>query len=417
MINGRSGRGILAGAQLAVLGSALLLALFGILLIYSAATGSRFTSITNHHLRQLAWLAIGIVAMGGAVAIPFTLYEGIRAYVGWAISILLVALVLVIGESSLGAQRWLSLGGIRFQPSELAKLTTVVALAYYLSRRRRDVMNVRSLLVPCALVVVPMLLILKQPDLGTAIAFPFILIAMLYWAGLPLSYLALLTSPVASLIAAFSALTWGLFAIAFVATLSFSLNRYRLRWGPVIALCLINLLVGVATPQIWGTMKPYQRDRITAFMNPGHDRFGSGYQIIQSEIAIGSGGLLGQGYLQGTQKNFQFLPEKHTDFVFSVAGEEFGFAGGLAILGLYFILFSGVIAIARSARSRFASLIAFGVGAPLFFHVVINVAMTMGLAPVTGLPLPLVSYGGTALVVNLVGLGLVLGIGLRRHEY
>ncbi len=416
-MNGRSTRGVLAGAQLAVLSTAIVLASFGVLLIYSAATGSRFTAISSHHLRQLVWLGIGVAGMVGAIAIPFTLHEGLRTYVAWAFSIVLVALVLVVGESTLGAQRWLNIGGIRFQPSEIAKLTTVVALAYYLSRRRRDVMNVRNLIVPCLLVLVPMVLILKQPDLGTALSFPFILFAMLYWAGLPLSYLALLSSPLLSLVAAFSAVTWGIFAVAFVVTLYWSLSRYRLRWTPVIALCVINLAVGVATPQIWSGLKEYQRSRITAFLNPGGDRLGSGYQIIQSEIAIGSGGLFGQGYLQGTQKNFQFLPEKHTDFVFSVAGEEFGFLGSLLVLGLYFVLFSAVIAIAQSARSRFASLIAFGIGAPLFFHVVVNVAMTVGFAPVTGLPLPLLSYGGTALVVNLIGLGLVVGVGYRRHEY
>ncbi len=416
-MTGRGARGLFSGSQLAVLVSAILLSAFGILLIYSAATGSRFAAITNHHQRQLLWLGLGIIAMAGAVTIPFTIYEGLRTYVGWAISILLLALVPLIGETSLGAQRWLDIGGIRFQPSEVAKLTTVVVLAYYLSRRRRDLMSVRSLILPCMLVLLPLALILKQPDLGTALSFPFILFSMLYWAGLPFSYLALLVSPVLSLLAAFSAATWGIFAVAFVVTLYYSLTRYRLRWAPVIALCCINLAVGVATPQIWGSMKEYQRDRITAFLNPGHDRFGSGYQIIQSEIAIGSGGLFGQGYLQGTQKNFQFLPEKHTDFVFSVVGEEFGFTGCLLVVVLYFVLFSGVIGIAKSARSRFASLIAFGIGAPLFFHVVVNIAMTIGFAPVAGLPLPFLSYGGTALLMNLVGLGMVIGIGIRRHEY
>jgi rod shape determining protein RodA len=416
-MNVRSGRGVFQGEQLLILGGACALSVIGILLIYSAATGSHFGALSTHHLRQLLWLGVGLLAFAGAAAIPFSIYDGFRAYVSWGIAVVLVALVLFIGETSLGAQRWLNLGGIRFQPSELAKLATVLAIARYLSGRRRDLMRVRNLLVPSVLAFVPMVLVLEQPDLGTALSFPFILFAMLYWVGLPISYLALLASPVASLLTAFSPTSWGIFALWFAFTLYSCFRRFRLRWIPVLVLAALNMVVGVATPSIWGQLKPYQKDRITAFLNPGHDRFGSGYQIIQSEIAIGSGGAWGQGYLQGTQKNFQFLPEKHTDFVFSVAGEEFGFTGCLVVLAFYSALFSGVVGIAQTARSRFASLLAFGIGAPLFFHVVVNVAMTVGLAPVAGLPLPLVSYGGTALLVNLVGLGLVVGVGRHRHEY
>jgi rod shape determining protein RodA len=416
-MNVRSGRGAFQGEQLVVLSSAFTLAVVGILLIYSAATASHFATMSTHHLRQLLWLGVGLLGFGAAAAIPPTIYDGFRAYVLWGVAVVLVGLVLFIGETSLGAQRWLNLGGIRFQPSEIAKLATVMALARYLAGRRRDLMRVRNLLIPAALAFAPMVLVLEQPDLGTALSFPFILFAMLYWSGLPMSYLALLASPLASLLTAFSPTSWGVFALGFAFTLYSGFRRFRLQWVPVLLLVAVNLAVGVATPSIWGKLKPYQQDRITAFLNPGHDRFGAGYQIIQSEIAIGSGGVLGQGYLQGTQKNFQFLPEKHTDFVFSVAGEEFGLLGCVVVLGLYFALFSGVVGIAQSARSKFASLLAFGIGAPLFFHVVVNVAMTIGLAPVAGLPLPLVSYGGTALLVNLIGLGLVVGVGRHRHEY
>lgn len=416
-MNARTGRGTFEGAQLAVLASAFALALIGVVLVYSAATGSRFAVISNHHWRQLAWLGLGTLTLAVAAAIPFTLYDGFRVYVVWAIGVLLVGVVLVAGSSSLGARRWLELGAVRFQPSELAKLGTVLALARYLAGRRRDLMAVRNLVVPGILAFLPMVLILREPDLGTALTFPFIFLGMLYWAGLPLTYLALLVSPVASLVAAFSATSWGIFALAFVLTLYSSFVRYRLRWVPVVLLAVLNLAVGIATPQIWGSLKEYQRQRITSFLDPSGDKYGSGYQIIQSEIAIGSGGLTGQGFLQGTQKNFQFLPEKHTDFVFSVAGEEFGFAGCLVVLVLYLALFSGVIEIARSARSKFASLLAFGIGVGLFFHTVVNVGMTVGFAPVTGLPLPLLSYGGTALLVNLAGLGLAVGVGRHRHEY
>jgi rod shape determining protein RodA len=416
-MNGRAGRAVFAGAQLAVVAPAFAIATIGILLVYSAATGSRFSVITNHHMRQLFWFGLGTIAFFSASAIPFTLYEGLRAYVGWVVGVVLLALVLAVGSSSLGAQRWLEVGGLRFQPSELARLATVVALAQYLAGRRRNLMQVRNLILPGVFAFLPMILILRQPDLGTSLSFPFILLAMLFWAGLPLPFLGLLASPVVSLTTGFSATSWGLFAVAFVLTLYWCFVRHRLRWVPVIALVVVNLAVGIATPHIWGGLKEYQRDRITAFLNPTRDRHGSGYQIIQSEIAIGSGGLLGQGYLQGTQKNFQFLPEKHTDFVFSVVGEEFGFLGCMVVLGLYLVLLSGVIEIAQRARSRFAGLLAFGIGAHLFFNMVVNVGVTVGFAPVTGLPLPLLSYGGTALLINLTALGLVVGVGRHRHEY
>lgn len=416
-MNGRSGRGLFAGAQLGVVATAFTLAAIGVFLVYSAATGSRFSAISNHHLRQLFWFVLGALAFFAAAALPFTLLEGLRAYFGWAVGVLLLALVLAIGSSSLGAQRWLEIGGLRFQPSEVARLGTVIALAQVLSARRRNLMAVRSLAIAGLLAVVPMALILRQPDLGSALSFPFIVLAMLFWAGLPFAYLALLASPVVSLVAGFSATAWGFFALIFVFVLYQAMARHRLRWAPVVVLVALNLAVGIATPQIWGSLKGYQRDRITSFLNPNSDRYGSGYQIIQSEIAIGSGGLLGQGYLQGTQKNFQFLPEKHTDFVFSVAGEEFGFVGSLVVLGLYGVMFVNVIEIARRARSRFAGLLAFGIGAHLFFNTAVNVGVTVGFAPVTGLPLPLVSYGGTALLVNLAGLGLAAGVGRHRHEY
>jgi rod shape determining protein RodA len=393
------------------------IATIGILLVYSAATGSRFSVITNHHMRQLFWFGLGAVAFFGAAGLPFTVYEGARAYVAWAVGVVLLVLVLAVGSSSLGATRWLELGAVRFQPSELARLATVLALAQYLAGRRRNLMKVQNLIVPSLLAFLPMFLILRQPDLGTALSYPFILLAMLFWVGLPLSFLALLASPVVSLVAGFSATSWGLFAVAFVLTLYWCFVRHRLRWVPLVTLVVVNLAVGIATPHIWGGLKEYQRDRITAFLNPNSDRHGSGYQIIQSEIAIGSGGLVGQGYLQGTQKNFQFLPEKHTDFVFSVVGEEFGFVGCMVVLGLFLVLLSGVIEIAQRARNRFAGLLAFGIGAHLFFNMAVNVGVTVGFAPVTGLPLPLLSYGGTALLINLTALGLVVGIGRRRHEY
>ncbi|MGD8394544.1 MAG: rod shape-determining protein RodA [Candidatus Eiseniibacteriota bacterium] len=412
----RARRRMLEREQIAVLLSGLLLSLGGVLLIYSAVTGSPFATLSNHHWRQLTWLGIALVSMCGAIAIPFTVYDGARVYVIWGLSLALLVLVMVIGTSGLGAQRWLVLGGIRVQPSEIAKLATIFALARFLAARRRSPRRMRDLVGAGVLTAVPTALVLQQPDLGTSLVFPAILCGMLYWAGLPFPYLLLLVSPVVSMVAAVSALAWGLFALGLVLTLAWA---YRSGLGAaLVVLALgINLAVGIATPKLWGSLEEYQQQRITAFLNPGKDRYGAGYQLIQSEIAIGSGGMGGQGFLHGTQKNFQFLPEKHTDFIFSVAGEELGLRGCAAILLAYTVLLLAGIEIARSVRSRFASLVAFGIVVMISFHVAINIAMTVGFAPVTGLPLPFLSYGGSSLAMNLTALGLLAGIGMRRHEY
>jgi rod shape determining protein RodA len=416
-VRARAQRRVFEREELTVLISGLALTLIGIALIFSAVTGSPFVSVANHHLRQLLWFGIGLFFMAGAVAIPWGAYDGLRVYVFWGLSLALLALVLVIGTSGLGAQRWLVIGGVRLQPSELAKLATIFALARFLSGRRRNLRSLRSLAWAGGMVAVPMLLILRQPDLGTSLVFPGILAGMLYWAGLPLPHLLLLVSPVVSMVAAVSPVAFGVFSAALVGVLYWGLSRYRMSWVIAVLLLVLNLAVGIAMPKIWNSLEPYQQQRITAFVNPSADRYGAGYQLIQSEIAIGSGGVLGQGYLRGTQKNFQFLPEKHTDFVFSVLGEECGLAGCLFVLALYTLLLVAGIEIARAARSRFAGLVAFGITVMLAFHVFINVSMTVGLAPVTGLPLPLLSYGGSSLVVTMSALGLLAGIGVRRHEY
>ncbi len=404
-------------AQLAVWLPAVVLALIGVALIHSASSGSRFLEIAGHSGRQLGWFTAGGLAMAAAMALPFSLYDGGRSYVAWGVGIALLVLVLFVGKSGLGAQRWLEVGGVRVQPAELAKLATIIALARFLGGRRRDIRQLRQLAVAAVLGLAPAILVLRQPDLGTSLVFPAITIGMLYWAGVPFPYLLLLLSPLFSLIAASSPWAWAAYAVFLVVGLHWAFTRYRASWALLALVTVANLAVGVATPKIWASLEGYQRERITAFLDPGRHRFGAGYQLIQSQIAIGAGGVFGQGYQQGTQKKLQFLPEKHTDFVFSVAGEEFGLVGCSVILGLYCVLLLGVLEIARRARSRFASLVSIGLGTMVFFQVLVNVAMTVGLAPVTGLPLPLLSYGGSSLTMTLFGLGMVTGMGVRRHEY
>jgi rod shape determining protein RodA len=312
----------------------------------------------------------------------------------------------------MGAKRWLDLGPLRFQPSEIAKIATVWLLARLFDQARLDLRRLRDWLPPFLLVLVPMALIAKEPDLGTSLSFPVMLVAMYFWAGMPLGQLVLGLSPVINVVLFFvtGSLWW--FAGLFAALLLFVRPR------PVLLAMVLAINAGVAyaVPHLWEHMHDYQKRRIETFLNPGNDPYGAGYQIIQSRIAIGSGGVMGKGYLKGSQKALAFLPMRHTDFIYSVVGEELGFLGSLTVVLLYGLLVFRGYRIAMLARSNFASLMAVGLVTALFFHIMVNMLMTIGWAPVTGLPLPLLSYGGTALLVNGIQIGLLQNVALRRRE-
>ena len=389
------------------------LALIGIVFVYSAT--SMPSAATEHglYLKQLIWLVVALAGGALAAAVPYRIYMGKSAWLLYGMGLALLVLTLFVGHVGLGAQRWLGWGPFKFQPSELAKVATVVLLANFLSERRLDLTQLRSLVRPCIAAGIPFLLVLRQPDLGTSVTFLTILFTMLYWAGLPLLYLFLLVSPVINIAASFFLPAW----IVFAAVLSAVLYRSRLRLAPILFVVAVNLAVGIVTPQVWNHLQPYQRQRIATFLDPAADPYGAGYQIIQSKIAIGSGQALGKGFLQGSQKALAFLPEQHTDFIFSVVGEETGFVGAGIVTLLYFLLIYRGIRIANRARNRFASLLAIGLTAIFLYHVLVNVCMTVGLAPVTGLPLPLLSYGGTSLLTSFLQIGLIQNIAMRWREY
>ncbi|MCL6640627.1 MAG: rod shape-determining protein RodA, partial [Candidatus Rokubacteria bacterium] len=281
-----------------------------------------------------------------------------------------LAAVLVVGDVRLGAQRWIPLGPFgAFQPSEVAKLALIVTLARHLDVAR-TLPRMRALFPFLAHAALPALLIMRQPDMGTALVLVAILAAMLYVGGARPADLA------------------GLGAA-----------------GAVVA------------PFFWQALHDYQRRRLTAFLDPAADPLGAGYALIQAKIAIGSGQLFGKGLFAGTQNVLRFIPEQHTDFIFTVVGEELGLAGTLALLGLFLVWIWRALGIAAGARDRLGALMAAGVAAMMLFHVVVNVGMTIGLMPVTGIPLPLVSYGGSSLLVTLAATGLLLGIRLRRSWF
>jgi rod shape determining protein RodA len=390
--------------------AALALVAIGLSIVFSA------TTVPGQHeglwVRQLVWFGFALGAAWLASAIHYRLYDTL-AYVLYAISILLLGAVLVIGTSAMGAKRWLDIGPLKFQPSELAKIATVFVLARRFDDRNLDLRKIRHWLPALLITLVPFALVAKEPDLGTSLSFPVILVAMYFWAGMPPGNLLLGLSPAFNVVLFFltGSLLW--FAGAFAVLLAF----VRPKWPTLVLALAVNGAVSYAVPHLWDHMHDYQKRRIETFLNPGQDPHGAGYQIIQSKIAIGSGGLAGKGFLRGTQKGLAFLPMRHTDFIYSVVGEELGLLGALTVVILYAVVILRGYRLALQARNGFASLMAVGLVSALFYHILVNILMTIGWAPVTGLPLPLLSYGGTALIVNCVQLGLLQNVALRRQEY
>lgn len=383
----------------------------GLLLVYSATSHPGSTH-PGFHWRQLTWFGIGAVCAYFVAAVHYRNYDTL-AWVGYGISIVLLVLVFFVGVEAYGARRWLRFGGFQFQPSELAKLCTIFVLARHLDQKRLDLSRAKNWVAPFFIVALPMLLVMKEPDLATSLSFFVFAVVMMFWAGMPLGTLALALSPVMSVGLFFLTRSEWPFVLVFLGLLAWT----RPRMPVLVALVLLNLAVGVALPNLWSGLEPYQRGRIETFLNPGQDPTGAGYQVIQSQIAIGSGGATGRGFLEGTQKSLQFLPMKHTDFIFSVLGEELGFWGTTIVLLLFATVCFRGLRIAQMARNAFASLVAVGVVAVFFYHVLVNILMTLGWAPVAGVPLPLLSYGGTSLVMNCLQVGLLLNVGIHRHEY
>ncbi len=381
----------------------------GLFTVYSA------TSVPGSHeglwQRQLMWAGIAIFIASIIASIHFRIYDSL-AYPLYAFSLVFLVAVLFFGSSAYGAKRWLDLGFIKFQPSELAKIATVMALARRLDDPKLDLRRFRHWFPPLLIALVPFVLVMKEPDLGTSLAFPIILVAMYFWAGMPVSHLVFGLSPVFNVALFFvtGSLWWfaGLFGALLVVL--------RPRAPVLVALVILNGSVAMVLPRMWEGLHDYQKRRIETFLNPGQDPHGSGYQIIQSKVAIGSGGVVGKGYLKGTQKALAFLPMRHTDFIYSVVGEELGLWGAMTVVILYALLLLRGYTVALRCRHGFGSLMAVGLVTALFYHVMVNMLMTIGWAPVTGLPLPLLSYGGTALIVNGVQIGLLQNLALRRRE-
>ncbi len=351
-----------------ILALALLIAALG---VWNLASASR-AAYAPIWKSQIYWLLIGLGACAGTMLLDYR-YLLKLAYPIYGVVVLLLVAVLVRGHAAMGAQRWLDLGPVHLQPSELMKLAIILVVARFFHEdpHTKEGYSLLQLWLPALLLAVPVALVMKQPDLGTsmmiaAVAGSIILVAKVRWRSLLV------------------------LAAGFVASAVFA-------WAYL--------------------LKPYQKKRVLAFLDPEGDVLGAGYHASQSLIAVGSGQASGKGWGHGTQTQLSFLPEQHTDFVFSVWGEEHGFVGAVVLIGLYLVLLVMMLAVAASAREKFGSFLAVGVAAMVFWHVFVNIGMVTGLLPVVGVTLPLLSYGGSSVLTNMIGLGLLMNVAMRRHLF
>ncbi len=396
-----------------LIGAVLLLSLIGILLIMSAQYHADSDYTRFYWERQLMWLGAAMLVFAIVLHVPLRFFDFVT-YLLYGIAIALLVAVLFVGGSRAGsATRFFHFGPINLAPSDIAKLAVLFALARFFAYTKLPVASKRRLAVSALLVVVPMALILKQPDMGTAMVFPVILFGLWFWSGLSPIYMLLIVSPLFSLIAASHWLAWAAYFLVLIVVIFLFRPGAAFSFLAVVA----NLAFGMITPFIWNRMADYQKARILTFLDPGMDPRGAGYQIIQSKIAIGSGGIWGKGFLEGSQTRLDFLPERHTDFIFSVLGEEFGLWGSLLVVGLFGFIFYRAVHIAARCRSSFASNVVMGATFILLFQFFVNIGMTLGFMPVTGLALPFLSYGGTSLLLSWTLVALIVSADYHWQEY
>jgi len=346
------------------LGTALVLSAIGLTLIYSA-TYFNDPGLAIVH-KQILWMAIGLALMSVFLVIDYhVLFDA--APILYVVGLVLLAYLLLWGRLTANVKSWIHIGGFQFQPSEFMKIFTVLMMARFFDRHSGAYMNLRLFAQAMGIIAVPVVLIFFQPDFGTAATFFPLVAVTMYFGGI----------------------RWRIWLIAILAVL-------------------------LALPLGWTMLKPYQKDRIITFVNPDRDPLGRGYQVTQAKIAIGSGGIHGKGFKQGTQAKLEYLPARHTDFIFAVLGEEWGFIGVMIVLGLYLFLIVQALTFAKHARDRGGTYLAICLISFFIFHVLINVSMQIGVLPTTGIPLPLLSYGGSSTMMFLMAIGLMLNVDMRR---
>lgn len=380
----------------------------GLLAIFSAT----YTSGTDYFSKQITFALFGILIMLVISYIPPRIIAK-SSYYFYISALILLVLVLFFGKKISGSKSWFSVGGFGIQPSEFAKIATILALSNFLSGTDDGFRNVNKpveFLKACAFVIMPVVLIMRQPDMGTSLVFLSMILPVLFWAGLSPYVIFVIVSPAVVAFGAFLGMNYFIAALILVALILLMFKRNIFLTAGIL---VMNFVIGFSVDTLYKKLQPYQQNRIKAVFDPSTDPLGTGYNVIQSKVAIGSGGFTGKGFLQGTQTQLKFIPEQWTDFIYCMIGEEFGFIGSVAILILYMIIIFQLVNNSYLSKNRFLSVACIGFSSIIFFHLVINVGMTIGLMPVIGIPLPLMSYGISSLLSFLV----MIGIGMSAYRY
>lgn len=382
------------------------LVFIGLLSIYSSSPELLRVSLVQ---KQIISLSVGIFVMLLLIYSPVGFLKIIPVPI-YILSILTLGFTLIFGEVIKGTKGWIRFGGFSFQPAELAKFAVLLNLAKYLSRKGVDIRIVRNFSFSIFIVILPVALIMMQPDIGSATVILFMLLGIFYWTGFELLVIyAVIVTPFVVLLS----LVNTTYLIVSTSLSSLVAILFRSKIYITIVTIIVFIVLGLGSPIIYENLMPHQKNRIQSFLNPGSDPRGSGYNVWQSMMAVGSGGLTGKGYLKGTLTQLKYIPEQWTDFIFSVTAEEFGFIGGSIVIILQLLLIVRIFNIAYSIEDKFFSILAFGTGTIFFYHCLINIGMVIGLSPVMGIPLPFMSYGGSSIIINLSMVGLC--ISAKRH--
>lgn len=381
------------------------LSVFGAAMVYSAGQLDVYDpAVAGAWRRQLIWLGISIVALALVMRVQVKWFEW-AAVPLYVIAIATLVLTLFIGTgagTAQGTKSWLRFGAFSVQPAQFANLATILMLGRIMGGWRETPQSLSALWKPIVVVVLPLVLVLLQPDLGTALVFGAVLLATLFWAGTPAGMMFMLLSPLLALFLAMQSWLFSAYMIGLIAFLYF--YRVYLWEGTLVAVA--NLAAGTIAVPLWNSLEPYQKARFQVFLDPMVDPRGAGWNVIQSRVAIGSGGLFGKGFTEGTQKRLAFLPEQHTDFIFSVIGEEWGFIGTTLVLVAFGMILWRLVRIAERVADPFAGIVVFGIFGAWFAHIIVNIGMTVGVMPVTGIPLPFLSYGGSFLLASFLAVGM-----------
>lgn len=390
---------------------AALLVLIGLVAIYSSTFNH--PTMSGNFSRQLVFGVIGFIVFFITYSVPTNTFKTI-AVPTYLFSLLLLIVVLVIGRKTSGARSWLDIGPIGFQPSEIAKIGTIMLMSSFLSRKSTDIDSFKDILIALTIGFIPVALILLEPDMGTAIVFVGFILLLIFWKGISLFWLFVVLSPGIVAITALFGFVYFIIALITVILLLIFFRKDLFFSGSIFAL---NLAAGFFADYLYNALSPHQQQRIKSFIDPNADPLGAGYNTIQAKVAIGSGGLFGKGFLQGNQTQLQYIPEQWTDFIFCVIGEEFGFIGSVFVLILFLILFLKILKIASQSKDEFISLTLTGILGVYLIHYLVNIGMVVGILPIIGIPLPFVSYGGSSLLVNMFMLGIVANVYRTRKNY